>query len=156
MLLESELDDRYDPDFNRSQTPTESCAEVYEAAELVEEISVYIDCLLDLSPALDNPAFDIQTGGENEGKSEFKVQATELFDVSCEEAFVYCQKIRARFELLPKYISSNVCLRQTSCESPRSARCKRDLTHLKKPPSATTPTVSTHQGATGRPEPHFQ
>src|SRR5277367_3823672 len=84
----------------RPYTPSESDASEYEVREILEEISIYVDCLLDLSPSLDNPALDIQV----EGSDEPPTQAKESFTVSSEEALVYCRRIRDRFEVLPKYL----------------------------------------------------
>jgi hypothetical protein len=95
MLQEPEPDESA-----RLYTPSESDASEYETTEILEEISIYIDCLLDLSPSLDNPALDIQT----EGSDEPLTQAKESFTVSSEEALIYCRKIRDRFEVLPKYL----------------------------------------------------
>jgi hypothetical protein len=90
-----------EPDeFTRPYTPSESDASEYEVTEILEEISIYIDCLLDLSPSLDNPALDIQV----EGSDEPPTQAKESFTVSSEGALIYCQKIRDRIKFLPKYL----------------------------------------------------
>ena len=95
MLQELEPDESARP-----YTPSESDASEYEATEILGEISIYVDCLLDLSPSLDNPALDIQV----EGSDEPPMQAKESFTVSSEEALIYCRKIRDRFEVLPKYL----------------------------------------------------
>lgn len=84
----------------RPYTRSESDASEYEAADILEEISTYIDCLLDLSPSLDNPALDIMV----EGFDEPPTQAQESFNVRSEEALLYCRRIRDRFEVLPKYL----------------------------------------------------
>jgi hypothetical protein len=89
MLQESEPDKSAKP-----YTPSESDTSEYEATEILEEISIYVDCL-DLSPSLDNPALDIQV----EGSDEPLTQVKESFTVSSEEALIYCRKIRDRFEL---------------------------------------------------------
>ncbi len=95
MLQEPEPEEPIGP-----SSPTESEASVMGAIEVVEEMSVYVDCLLDLSAALDNPALDIQV----EGPDEPLVQDAESFVVASEEAMIYCRKIRDRFEDLPKYL----------------------------------------------------
>ena len=95
MLQEPEPDESARP-----YTPSESDASEYEATEILEEISIYVDCLLDLSPSLDNPALDIQV----EASDEPPTQAKESFTVSSEEALIYCRKMRDRFEVLPKYL----------------------------------------------------
>ena len=84
----------------RPYTPMGSDLSEYGATEILEEISAYIDCLLDLSPSLENPAFDIQHEG-SDGRPE---RSDERFDVSSEEALIYCRRIRDRFEALPKYL----------------------------------------------------
>ncbi|KAH7265939.1 hypothetical protein B0J15DRAFT_487496 [Fusarium solani] len=40
----------------RPDTPSGSDTSDYGLVETLEEVSAYIDCLLDLAPALDNPA----------------------------------------------------------------------------------------------------
>src|SRR5204863_7195033 len=82
----------------RPYTPSGSDASEYEVTEILEEISIYVDCLLDLSPSLDNPALDIQVADQP------LTQAKESFTVSSTEGLIYCRKIRDRFEVLPKYL----------------------------------------------------
>lgn len=84
----------------RPSSPSESEMSEYGIVEIVEEISVYIDCLLDLAPSLEKPAFDIQL----EDMDELHTGPAETFDVSSEEAMIYCRKIRDRFETLPIYL----------------------------------------------------
>jgi hypothetical protein len=90
-----------DPDdAARPDSPTPSDLSDAGLIDTVDEISVYVDCLLDLSPSLDKPALDLQTGGDEEGARK----PTEAFSVSSEEAQLYCRKIWDRFEALPKYL----------------------------------------------------
>ncbi|RSM06408.1 hypothetical protein CDV31_009182 [Fusarium ambrosium] len=105
MLKESESDEH-----EESDTPSESDTSDHGFMEIMEEISAYIDCLLDLAPALDNPALDIPTDEPKEALFGSK----ESFTTSCEEALIYCHKIRDRFDGLPKYLverlaEANVC-----------------------------------------------
>ena len=95
MLQELEPDESARP-----YTPSEADASEYEVTEILEETSIYVDCLLDLSPSLDNPALDVQV----EASDERPTQAMESFTVASEEALIYCRKIRDRFEMLPKYL----------------------------------------------------
>ena len=97
---ESILQDQEPDEEARPNTPSESASSKYETTEVVEEISIYVDCLLDLSPSLDNPALDIQV----DGSGERPMQTKESFTVSSDEALIYCRKIRDRFEVLPKYL----------------------------------------------------
>lgn len=95
MLRESDSDQHERPD-----TPSGSDSSDYGLVETMEEVSAYVDCLLDLAPALDNPALDIQTDDTEEPLPG----ANESFTTSCEAALVYCRKIRDRFDALPKYL----------------------------------------------------
>ncbi len=110
----------------RPYTPSESDASEYEAMEILEEISIYVDCLLDLSPSLDNPAFDIQA----ETSDEPPTQSKESYTVSSEEALIYCRKIRDRFEVLPKYLVERLAeanvLRAIALREMRSQPTKHD------------------------------
>jgi len=85
---------------DRPHTPTGSDVSDYDMVDLIEEISIYVDCLLDLSPSLDNPARDLPT----EDLQETSTSPMETFDVSSEEALIYCRRIRDRFKALPKYL----------------------------------------------------
>ncbi|RTE80655.1 hypothetical protein BHE90_004858 [Fusarium euwallaceae] len=95
MLRESDSDEHERPD-----TPSGSDSSDYGLVETMEEISAYVDCLLDLAPALDNPVLDIQANDAEKPRS----RANESFTTSCEEALVYCRKIRDSFDTLPKYL----------------------------------------------------
>ncbi|KAI8725586.1 Serine/threonine-protein phosphatase [Fusarium sp. LHS14.1] len=99
-VVDTMLED-IDPDRHvRAATPSGSETSDHGLMDIMEEISVYIDCLLDLAPALDNPAFDMLTDDPEEPFSRVK----ESFTTSCEEAWIYCRKIRDRFDALPKYL----------------------------------------------------
>ncbi|KAJ3463453.1 hypothetical protein MRS44_008239 [Fusarium solani] len=84
----------------RPDTPSGSDTSDYGLVETLEEVSAYIDCLLDLAPALDNPALGFQT----DNPEEVPLDAKESITVSCKEALIYCRKIRDRFDGLPKYL----------------------------------------------------
>ncbi|KAH8805291.1 hypothetical protein F5884DRAFT_680856, partial [Xylogone sp. PMI_703] len=91
-----------DPDSEpiNSDTISDSDVSEYEVLDIIDDISAYIDCLLDLASSLDNPAWDIQV----ENQDEHSAQEKESFDASCEEVLIYCRRIRDRFESLPKYL----------------------------------------------------
>lgn len=67
--------------------------------ENLEDISTYIDCLMDLSQAVEHPAMDLFDDPDEESQQE-----AELFDVSTPQALSYCRKIRDRFPHLPGYL----------------------------------------------------
>ncbi|KAH8683773.1 hypothetical protein BGZ61DRAFT_480797 [Ilyonectria robusta] len=67
--------------------------------ENLEDISTYIDCLMDLSQAVEHPAMDLFDDPDEESQQE-----AELFDVSTPQALSYCRKIRDRFPNLPRYL----------------------------------------------------
>lgn len=71
------------------------------AIEILDEISIYVDCLLDLSSVLDEPALDVQLEGSGKDAA---AQRQERFVVSSDEALIYCRRIRDRFTDLPKYL----------------------------------------------------
>lgn len=123
---EAMLQDPQPNESARPYTPSESDASEYEATEILEEIAIYVDCLLDLSPSLDNPALDIQV----EGSDEPPTQAKESFTVSSEEALIYCRKIRDRFEVLPKYLVERLAeantLRAAALREMRSRSTKHE------------------------------
>jgi hypothetical protein len=72
-----------------SLTFSDSDTSELDFAEGIEEISSFTDCLMDLAPALEHPAIDI----------EFKEETSkfEVFQVSSTMAANYCRKIRDRF-----------------------------------------------------------
>lgn len=87
-----------EPELIRSDTLSVSDTSEYGLEDILEDITTYVDCLLDLAPSLDNPALDMPV--ENLDRSSTK----ETFAVSSEEAAIYCRRIRDRFISLPKYI----------------------------------------------------
>jgi len=62
---------------------------------LVDDMSWYIDCLDDLSPALESPVEDVELADPVH-------QQLESFTVSSPEALTFCRHIRDRFKKLPK------------------------------------------------------
>ncbi|KAH7006543.1 hypothetical protein EDB82DRAFT_117771 [Fusarium venenatum] len=81
-------------------TVSESGSSTSDLSECIEDISTYIDCLMDLSLALEDPVVDVET-----------VDATipifqdlETFDVSSPQALAFCRKIRDRFPKLEKWL----------------------------------------------------
>lgn len=97
---ETILKDSNADEATRPSTPTEFEQSKQELSELVEEISDYVDCLLDLTQSLDNPALDL----EIERVDGSLARTQEEFTVSSDEALIYCRKIRDRFEVLPRYL----------------------------------------------------
>jgi hypothetical protein len=77
---------------NTRQYDAFSDSEISESdfAEGVGDLSTYTDCLMDLSPALENPATDVDF-------NEQAVSNIETFQVSSVMAVSYCHKIRDRF-----------------------------------------------------------
>ena len=110
----------------RTYTPSESDGSEYEMVDNLEEVSMYVDCLLDMSPSLDNPAMDIVM----EGSEMPQKQAQESFNVRSEEALLYCRKVRDRFKHLPKYLVERLAeanvLRATTLREMRSRPTKDD------------------------------
>ncbi|KAJ4259731.1 Serine/threonine-protein phosphatase PP1-gamma catalytic subunit [Fusarium torreyae] len=89
-----------DPEVNRDielYTPSDPDTSAYSPTEIVEDVSIYVDCLLDLAPSLDNPALDVEASNY-----ERPTHVKEAFSVSSDQALVYCRKIRDRFMNLPK------------------------------------------------------
>lgn len=122
LLQEPESDD-----FAGLDALSDSDGSDYGTTEIVEEISIYVDCLLDLSPSLDNPVLDIQV----EGSDEPSTQDKESFNVSSEEALIYCRKIRDRFEALPKFLAERLAeanvLRAATLRDMRSQPIKYEV-----------------------------
>ena len=58
--------------------------------EIVDDLATYVDCLMDLAPALENPASDY----DNQPRQTRQIES---FDVSTALAANYCRKIRDRF-----------------------------------------------------------
>lgn len=85
---------------DRPQTPTGSDISDHDMVDLIEEVSIYVDCLLDLTSSLDNPARDLSLEDLHEPSTSPK----ETFQVSSEEALIYSRRIRDRFKGLPKYL----------------------------------------------------
>lgn len=65
--------------------------------EIFEDIALYIDCLMDLSPALDSPVLDPEL--------DRPVQETvESFNVSSSQSMVFCRHVRDRFPKMAKFL----------------------------------------------------
>ncbi|KAM7195048.1 Metallo-dependent phosphatase-like protein [Rhypophila sp. PSN 637] len=122
LLQETEPDEA-----ERPYTPTGSDISDYDIADLIEEMSVYVDCLLDLSSSLDNPVRDLPAEDLHEASTSPK----EIFNVSSEEALIYCRRIRDRFQALPKYLLERLAeantLRAAALRERRSRPTKRDI-----------------------------
>ena len=72
------------------QSEFEASAFDEDFEEVVDDLATYIDCLMDLTPALENPASDYH----NQPR---QTRPIESFDVSTALAANYCRKIRDRF-----------------------------------------------------------
>jgi len=66
--------------------------------DCLDAIGAFIDCLMDLTVALENPASDPDQGPVEKSRLEF-----EIFDVHS-AALIYCRRIRDRWKSLPKYL----------------------------------------------------
>ncbi|KAK1753552.1 Metallo-dependent phosphatase-like protein [Echria macrotheca] len=110
----------------RPCTPTFSGSDIsdYGTSDLLDEISVYIDCLLDLSTCLENPALDVQPD-DAEG---LITSPKEVFSVSSSEELIYCRRIRDRFEHLPLFLVERLAqantVRATTIRQRRSLSLK--------------------------------
>ncbi|KAK1763703.1 Metallo-dependent phosphatase-like protein [Phialemonium atrogriseum] len=98
----------------------------YGVEDALDDITTYVDCLLDLAPSLDNPALDMQFESSGEASSLDK----ESFVASNEEALIYCRRLRDRFSDLPKYLVERLAeanvLRAAELRSLRSRPSKQD------------------------------
>jgi hypothetical protein len=90
----------FEPELIRPDTLSVSDTSEYGLEEIMDDVTTYVDCLLDLAQSLDNPALDMPV----ENLEQFSTKNKEAFAVSTEEAAIYCRKIRDRFISLPKYI----------------------------------------------------
>ncbi|CEI63690.1 unnamed protein product [Fusarium venenatum] len=81
-------------------TVSESGSSTSDLSECIEDISTYIDCLMDLSLALEDPVVDVET--VDAAIPIF--QDLETFDVSSPQALAFCRKIRDRFPKLEKWL----------------------------------------------------
>ncbi|KAK0722700.1 hypothetical protein B0T26DRAFT_229158 [Lasiosphaeria miniovina] len=66
--------------------------------DVLDDITVYLDCLMDLCQALENPAVDLID------EQDVLAQEAELFAVSSQPAVNYCRKIRDQYPQLPKFL----------------------------------------------------
>ncbi|KAF5004498.1 hypothetical protein FDECE_9010 [Fusarium decemcellulare] len=78
-------------------TISDSGSSINELVECFEDISTYIDCLMDLSLALENPVLDPEPTDTN----VLAGRSLEIFDVSS-HALAFCLKIRDRFPKVEK------------------------------------------------------
>ena len=75
---------------NDNENEFEASAIEEDFEEIVDDLATYMDCLMDLAPALENPASDYN----NQTR---QTKQTESFNVSTALAADYCCKIRDRF-----------------------------------------------------------
>ncbi|KAF4459336.1 serine threonine kinase [Fusarium albosuccineum] len=80
-------------------TISDSSSSINELVECFEDISTYIDCLMDLSLAIENPVLDPEPTDPNLPAS----QSPETFDVS-PHALAFCRKIRDRFPEVDRWL----------------------------------------------------
>ncbi|KAK3989643.1 hypothetical protein QBC44DRAFT_369941 [Cladorrhinum sp. PSN332] len=67
-----------------------------DAGEILDSVTTYIDCLMDLSDSLQNPVQDLLNG-------QLSALEPERFEVR-PDADRYCRRIRDQYPLLPKYL----------------------------------------------------
>ncbi len=117
-----------EPELIRTDTLSVSDTSEYGLVEILEDITTYVDCLLDLAPSLDKPALDVPVE-ENLGLLSTKNKET--FTVSTEEAAIYCRKIRDRFVSLPKYMVERLAeANVVRAAAIRSARSRNDFSRI--------------------------
>ncbi|UZP32328.1 hypothetical protein NXS19_000144 [Fusarium pseudograminearum] len=79
---------------------SESGSSTTDLSECFEDITAYIDCLMDLSVALENPVLDLETVDATIPS----FQNLETFDVSSSQALTFCRKVRDRFPKMEKWL----------------------------------------------------
>ncbi|KAI9155558.1 Zinc finger protein [Paramyrothecium foliicola] len=83
--------------------PDSDAASEFQASDtgedIIDDISTYIDCLMDLSQAIEHPAMGLFDDQEESSQHDI-----EVFDVATPQALMYCRKIRDRFPKLDKYM----------------------------------------------------
>lgn len=89
-------EERIDPD-SLSDSESSSSHEDMDVAEILDDVAIYIDCLMDLAPVINSPILD----PERDGSPHPDV---EEFGVSSSQARVFCHKIRDRFPKMPKFL----------------------------------------------------
>ncbi|KAI0169623.1 Metallo-dependent phosphatase-like protein [Hypoxylon sp. FL1284] len=125
----------------RPNTPSDSDRSEVETADIITEMSIYIDCLLDLAPVLENPALDIDVDDSGEPPTQIFQEA---YTVSSGEALIYCRKIRDRFEALPKYLVERLAEANVlRAEGLREIRSQRDKPETTSPDDITDSLFST-------------
>ncbi|KAK7429451.1 serine/threonine-protein kinase HAL4/sat4 [Neonectria magnoliae] len=65
--------------------------------DLLDDLTTYIDCLMDLAPALEKPAMDSPETTASSAK-------VEEFSAANPQALIFCRKIRDMFKQLPKFL----------------------------------------------------
>jgi hypothetical protein len=66
--------------------------------DILGDIACYIDCLMQLCGALENPAFDVLDEAAMNGMDN------EIFNVSTPQASTYCRKIRDQYPKMPRFL----------------------------------------------------
>ena len=120
--LEADLD-------NESFSDSEVSEEDF--AELLDDVALYTDCLMDLTPALENPAPDISSNDK-------EAVPFESFKASSALALTFCRRIRDRFPLLDVTLVE----RLAEANSRRSQRIQVRVRDAPKPLSLRKDTVS--------------
>jgi hypothetical protein len=69
----------------------------YDLDEILDDVAIYIDCLIDLSLAIESPVVDLEPADHSH-------QEFETFDVSSSKARAFCRRIRDRFPKMAKFL----------------------------------------------------
>lgn len=100
-------------------------------SELLDDVALYTDCLMDLTPALENPAPDVLINDK-------EAISFESFKASSELAFSFCRRIRDRFPLL----DAKLVERLAEANSRRSQRIQARVRDAPKSSNLRKDTVS--------------
>ncbi|KPM36582.1 Serine/threonine-protein kinase hal4 [Neonectria ditissima] len=82
---------------NDSDAFSDSETSEYDNEDLLDDLTTYVDCLMDLAPALEKPAMD--------NPDTMALSANpEVFCAANPQALIFCRKVRDRFKQLPKFL----------------------------------------------------
>lgn len=95
---EEELGEEYE-DEEAWDSESGTTSSVFEFEDFLDDMKTYIDCLTDLSEALQGPTLDTDPAFDTEPE-----YPPEDFKVSSLQALVFCRKIRDRFPNLDKWL----------------------------------------------------
>ncbi|CAF3554265.1 hypothetical protein QX201_000166 [Fusarium graminearum] len=137
---------------------SESGSSTNDLTKCIEDISIYIDCLMDLSVALENPVLDLEPVNATIPSS----QNLETFDVSSSQASTFCRKIRDRFPKMEKWLVERLGennARRASALKEAHERCldieATNSTNVSDPVLEDSNTASSRQPAPMREFPHI-